>query len=288
MILVTGATGHFGKATINFLLKKGVLPTEIVALVRDENKAADLKAKGIEIRKADYHQKDSLVKAFEGIDKLLFISSSDISDRTVQHKNVIDAAVSAGVKHIIYTSFARKNETAGSPIAAIGSSHLETEKALRASGIPFTIMQNSLYTEMLPMFLGEKVLETGVFLPAGNGHATFTDRLDMAEAAASILVSRGHENKEYLIANNETYTLTDVASVLSELSGKEVKYLSPSLENYTETLIGAGLPAEYAGLFAGFSEAIRQGEFETVDNTLETLIGRKPTSLKESLSRIYV
>ena len=106
------------------------------------------------------------------------------------------------MKHLIYTSFVRKNDTATSPIAMLAKSHIETEKFIKASGIPFTILKNSLYAEVLPMFLGEKVLETGVYLPAGNGKAAFTTRLDMAEAGAAVLTGNGHENKEYILAGN--------------------------------------------------------------------------------------
>ena len=108
MILITGATGHLGKATIDFLLKKGVSATNIVALVRDEAKAADLKALGVGLRKGDYNDAASLETAFQGIDKLLLVSSSDINDRTAQHLNAVNAAKKAGVKHIIYTSFQQK------------------------------------------------------------------------------------------------------------------------------------------------------------------------------------
>jgi NAD(P)H dehydrogenase (quinone) len=111
MILVTGATGHFGKSTIDFLLKKGISSTNIVALVRDEEKAADLKNKGVVLRIGDYDNYTSLVNAFKGVEKLLFVSGSDIFKRGAQHQNVVTAAKEAGVQHIVYTSFQGKNET---------------------------------------------------------------------------------------------------------------------------------------------------------------------------------
>ncbi|WP_184547852.1 SDR family oxidoreductase [Mucilaginibacter sp. FT3.2] len=287
MILVTGATGHFGKSTIDFLLKKGISSTNIVALVRDEAKAGDLKAKGITIRTGDYHNYDSLINAFEGINKLLLVSSSDITDRTRQQQNVVSAAKEAGVKHILYTSTERKNETATSPIHFVTGSHIETENIIKASGIPYTIFRNNLYLDMLPIFFGQQVLEKGVFLPTGETSAAFSTRDDMAEAAANVLISDGHENKDYGISNTENVSVPEIVKSLGEVVGKEIGYVSPTSELFIETMTKAGVPEQFVGMFAGFSEAIRQGEFETFNTDLEMLLGRKPVSAKEFLTGFY-
>ena len=105
MILVTGSTGHFGNATINFLLEKGVNANEILALVRNEQSGDDFKKRGIGVVVGDYDNYASLVNAFKGVEKLLFISGSDVAKRLSQHENVVNAAKEAGVKHIVYTSF---------------------------------------------------------------------------------------------------------------------------------------------------------------------------------------
>lgn len=286
MILITGATGHFGKATIDFLLKK-IDAKNISALVRNESKAEDLKSKGIALRVGDYDNYSSLVSAFRGVDKLLFVSGSDVVKRMRQHENVVRAAIEAGVKSIVYTSFARKNETGASPIAFVGKSHIETEKLIKTSGIPYTIMLNTLYADVLPMFFGDKVLETGIFLPAGDGKAAYTTRNDMAEAAAHILSTSAHENKEYVIATTSNHSLQEAAMMLSEITGKRVDYAKPSVDVYRDVLSKAGVPAEYIGIFAGFSAAIDQGEFETVTSDLERLIGRKPTTLKDYFKTVY-
>jgi NAD(P)H dehydrogenase (quinone) len=287
MILVTGATGHFGKAAINFLLKKGIHSNEITALVRSESKAADLKEKGINIRTGDYDNYDSLVKGFRGTDKLLFISGNDIANRGRQQENVVNAAKEAGVKHIIYTSFERKNETDGSPIAFVSAAHLETENSIKATGIPYTIMRNNLYFDVIPMFIGDKVLETGIFFPAGNTSSSFALRNEMAEAAANILAEEGHEGKEYFISNTEELSFQDIANTISEVTGKDIPYTSPSPEVYKDVLTKANVPAEYIGMFAGFGEAIKQGEFKTTKTDLETLLGRTPTGLKQFIEDTY-
>ena len=181
----------------------------------------------------------------------------------------------------------RKNETESSPIYLIGNSHIATDKLIKASGLKYTIMLNSLYSDVLPMFFGEKVLETGIYLPSGDGKAAFTTRNDMAEAAANILTSEGHENKEYIIANNYNYSMYDAASILSELSGRNVSYFSPTEEDFTDTLSKVGVPMELISLTVSFSKAIMQGEFESETSDLESLIGRQPTTLKDYFKSVY-
>lgn len=286
-ILVTGATGNFGKATIDFLLKKGIEAKNISALVRDEAKASDLAEKGIQIKVGDYDNYKSLVAAFQGIEKLLLVSGTDLANRSSQQLNAVKAAKEAGVKHIVYTSFERKNETEISPIAFLAQSHIDTDNAIKASGLHYTILRNNLYLEVLPMFLGEKVLESGVFFPAGEGQAAYVSRNDLAEATATILTSGGHENKEYATSNIENYSMNDIAVTLSSITNKEVPYLNPNTEDYQAALTNAGVPAEYIGMFVGFAEAIKQGEFQSENSDLEKLLGRKPVSLSEFLKQVY-
>lgn len=287
MILITGSTGHFGKAAIDFLLKKGISANKISALVRDETKASDLKAKGITLKIGDYSNYVSLVDAFQGVDKLLFVSGSEIEIREKQQDNVVKAAKETGVKHIFYTSFERKNETQTSPIAFVGKSHLDTECSIKASGMTYTIFRNNLYTDLLPLFFGENVLETGIYLPAGDARVGFASRIEMAEAAANVLTSGGHENREYLISNTENVSFLEIAKNLSQLTGKSITYTSPDSETYMDTLAKAGIPKEYAGMFSAFSEAMKQGEFASAKTDLENLLGRKPISVKEQLKEIY-
>lgn len=287
MILVTGATGNYGKSTIDFLLKKGYSSSNIVALVRDEEKAADLKSKGITIRIGDYNNYEQLVAAFTGVEKLLLVSGSDVVNRGKQQENVVNAAKQAGVKHILYTSFERKNDTETSPIALLGKSHIDTENLIKASGLTYTIFRNNLYLDALPMFFGEQVLTTGIFLPAGDAKSAFAWRNDMAEATANVLTSQGHENKEYSLSNTENISIREIAQDLTEIVGKQINYVSPPQDVYLETLTKAGVPAEYIGMLAGFAEAIKQGEFSTEKTDLETLLGRKPTTAKQYFSMVY-
>jgi NAD(P)H dehydrogenase (quinone) len=285
--LVTGATGHFGKATIDFLLAKGIPATNIAALVRDESKAQELKNKGVQLRTGDYNDPAALKAAFQGIDKLLLVSGTDIENRQKQHENAVQAAKEAGVKHLIYTSFVRKNETESNPLGPLAQSHMATDKAIKASGIPYTILLNSLYADALPLFIGNNVKETGIFFPAGDGKTAFTLRTDLAEAAANVLAGTGHENREYVLASPEKNSFHDIAQSISELNGVSITYTSPGQEVFKDALTQAGVPPVYIGISAAFAEAIHQGEFDVPSSDLEQLLGRKATPLKEYLKAAY-
>lgn len=286
-ILITGASGNLGKSVIKYLLKK-TKAENIAVLVRNIEKGSDLKSQGIDVRIGDYTNYQSLVDAFKGIDKLYFISGSDFEGRSEQHKNVVNAAKEVGIKHVVYTSFLRKNETSASPISFVVADHIETENWVKKSGMRYTILKHNLYLDMLPLFIGENLLETGtIYQPAGNGKAAFTLREDMAEVAAHILASDGHENKEYDITSEKAYSYGDIATILTEVTKKEIRYVSPSVEEFYKTMAEAGVPEMYVGLFAGFSQAMEQGELDNTNSVIEQLIGRKATSAEAYLKEVF-
>lgn len=285
MILLTGGTGQFARLTIDFLLQKGIEANQISALVRDSGKAQDLKEQGINIIVGDYNDSESLVRAFSGIEKLLFISGSDIPNRVSQHERVVQAAKQAEVKHIVYTSGERKDETSSSPLWPFAEAHIKTEKWIKESGMTYTILKNNLYMDFIPYFIGD-ILETEtIYLPAGNGKMSVALRAEMAEAAAVVLASEGHENKVYDIVNTEAYSYADIAKLLSEITGKNINYISPTVAEFTETLrkTGSSIPEEYFGIIL----AQAQGDGDITNDDLSNLIGRKPTTIKTFLEQVY-
>ncbi|HEY5371085.1 MAG TPA: SDR family oxidoreductase [Hanamia sp.] len=221
-ILITGATGHLGTAVINQLLKN-TDSNHIVALARDESKAKFLREKGVEVRLGTFEDTASLDKALQGIEKVLLISTAD-PNRFQQHKNVVDAAKKADVKFIVYTSVPLKD--LNSAVAKfLLESHFQTEDYIKASGLTYAFLRNNIYVDMVPMYVGEKVFETGIFLPAGDGKLPFALRREMGEGTANLfLQSEQHQNKTYDITNTELYSFEDIAKVLSELSGKTITY----------------------------------------------------------------
>lgn len=286
MILVTGATGQLGSQIVENLLTQ-ISPSEIAVLVRDEEKAKDLKNKGVQIRIGDYTNPNSLVAAFKDVDKLILISSNDFNDRFGQHKNAIDAAKQTGVKHIIYTSMSM-NDIETSPLKGFLEDHYQTEDYIKENGFTYTMMQHSLYADVIPMFIGEQVLETGVFFPAGEGRVAYASRNDLAEAIAKVALSDAFDNQNLPMTNTENYSYADVAEILTELSGKKVAYVSPTPEDFAETLKGFGLPEPIIQMSLGFAAGIKNNDFDKTYPNLETILGRKPQKLKEYLKSVYI
>lgn len=285
MILVTGATGQLGQIVIEKLSEK--IPTnQIAALVRDAKKAEHLIAKGVDVRVGDYHNVESLLAAFQGVEKLLLISSNDFNDRLGQHKNAIDAAVKAGVKHVFYTGVTMNNINT-SPLRPLLEEHFLTEDYLKASGLSYTFLQNSLYAEVIPMFLGENVVETGVFFPAGEGKVAFALREDLGEATANILVSEGHENLTYNLTGSEIISFAEVAAIFSELSEKAVSYINPENEIFEGALKQFGLPEPIIQMSVMFAAGIKNNDFNKTYDSLEKFLGRKPTNIKTYLKATY-
>jgi len=291
MILVTGATGQYGAKAIEHLLNKGVEAPHISALVRDAAKGQKLQDQGIELRVGDYTNADSLEKAFQGVDTLLLVSSNDrgaVENRTAHHVNVIKAAKAAQVKHLVYTSFVTKPAFQDSAIAGFLTSHAETEQFLKDSGLTYTILQNSIYLEMIPLFAGAQVAETGVILfPAQEGKASWVLREELAEAAANVLTTEGHENKTYVLANTEATSFQDIARDLSRRLGKDIRYQSPPVEEFQATLKQASVPEVYIDLFTTWASAVAQGMMDVQDSTLAAFLGRKPTTTAQFITQIY-
>ncbi|ADB39735.1 SDR family oxidoreductase [Spirosoma linguale] len=291
MILVTGATGQFGSKAIEHLIRKQVSPIHIIAMVRDVAKAKSLLDRGIQVRVGDYTDVDSLIHAFQGVDKLLLVSSSDrgpIENRTTQHINAIKAAQAARVKHITYTSFIRKADFAHSAIAAFHQSHVESEAFLKNSGVAYTILQNGMYQEMIPVFAGQQVGQTGlIFFPAGNGQASYVLREELAEAAAHVLTTDGHLNQVYQLTNTASVSFYEIARELSHMLEKEVIYQSPSVSEFEARLKSGGVPDQYIGMFTMWAMALSQATMDVDDPTLAKILGRKPTSVQQFLHQAY-
>jgi len=284
MILITGANGHLGSTTIEFLLKKNP-DTKIRALVRSEEKGANLKASGVEIAVGDYLNYDSLVQATKGVKTLLLISSSSPKNRYQQHINVIKAANENKIEHIVYTSVLKANP--GSKFTA-GIDHYKTEEYIKNSGIDYTIMRNTYYADFLPDIIGNAVESGVIYYSAGNTKINFASRIEMAEANAVVLSgSNTHKNKTYEITSGSVYNFDKIASMVSEITGKEIKYVDLPVETLKENIVKMGMPKEVAELMGSIAESMKAGEFDFVDPTLEKLIVRKPTDLKDFLKTVY-
>lgn len=284
MILITGATGHLGSAIIDNLLRT-VPANQIVALVRNEAKASTLEEKGVTLRIGHYDDATSIQEAVKGVDSVLLISGVD-ANRLQQHKTIIDAARQAGVKHIAYTSLSYKDFNQ-SVMGDFISVHPKTEDYIKDSRLNYTIFRNSMYTDILPAFAGEQALETGIFLPAGEGKTSCALRSEMAEAIANSLLLDSNEKKTYNLTGPVAYSFTEIAETLSALSGKTVTYTSLDMETFKQQLKTYGVPEKSIFIAAGFAGDIRNNQFEVVYPDLENLLARRPTKLEAALKTIY-
>jgi len=281
MIAITGATSHLGQLTFNEILKT-VPASQLVAIVRNPAKAESLAQQGVTVRQAEYTDRAALTAALEGVEKLLLISSSEVGQRAVQHRNVIDAAKAAGVKFIAYTSLLHADR---SPLG-LHVEHVDTEQYLATSGIPYALLRNGWYSENYLASV-PPALEHGVFIgSAGEGKIASATRADYAAAAAKVISSEGHAGKVYELAGDEAWTLSELAAELSKQSGKPVVYQNLSEADFAQALKGAGLPEAFANLLADSDVGASKGGLFDDSRTLSTLIGRPTTPIRDSIREI--
>jgi NAD(P)H dehydrogenase (quinone) len=234
MIAITAASGQLGRLTIEELLKT-VRADRLVAVVRDPEKVSDLAHRGLQIRRADYTQPAALEVAFQGIEKVLLISSNEVGQRLSQHRNVIQAARKVGVALVAYTSLLRADTSR----LNLAEEHLATELFLKESGIPYVLLRNGWYTEnylaSLPV-----ALQHGVLLgSAGEGRISSAARADYAAAASAVLTGTDQAGKVYELAGDDSYSLTELAAEITKQSGKPVVYQNLPEAEYKAALVGA-------------------------------------------------
>jgi NAD(P)H dehydrogenase (quinone) len=281
-ILVTGVTGVAGKGTVEHLLKKGVPASDIIGLSRKKDGLTDLDAKGVEVRFGDYFDYDSLLRAFQGVDKVMLTSAVAFSDRFTQHYNVVTAARQAGVKHVVYMSVMRKKGS-GRIMPEITESDLFTEQVLKSSGLAYTIVYHPPFTDILSVYYGSNPSKNGIKVPANNGKMAPATRDELAEAHAEILSTPGHENRTYSLGGSEAVSFADMAGILAAVKGQPVPFTSITAEEYTDGLVAKGTPRHVAEFLTNWVMAIEEGEFGYQSGDLERLLGRKTKTFREYL-----
>ncbi|OFW58668.1 MAG: NAD(P)-dependent oxidoreductase [Actinobacteria bacterium RBG_16_64_13] len=278
---VTGASGQLGHIVVQQLLAK-CPATDLVAIVRDSAKAADLASTGVEIRVATYDDRASLDAALAGLDRLLLISSNEVGRRVPQHTNVIDAAKAAGVKHFVYTSAPKATTSA----LVLAPEHKATEEYLASSGLTYTILRNNWYTENYAQTIN-KARETGaVVAAAGAGRVASATRADYAEGAAAVLVGEGHEGKVYELGGDRAWDFHELAAAIAEVTGTPCSYQAVKQADVVAAMTRAGMDEGTAGFFAAVDGNIAEGALSETSGDLAKLIGRPTTPLKESVKKL--
>jgi NAD(P)H dehydrogenase (quinone) len=279
MIVVTGATGQLGRLVIASLLKR-VPANQIVAAVRTPSKAADLATLGVQVREADYTKAATLAKAFADATRLLLISSPSMDSRVADHKAVIDAAKTAGVRLLAYTSVLR----ADTSTLLVAPDHLATEQYLAASGIDWVFLRHPSYLENYTASLGSALEHGAIVGSAGNGRNSAATRADLADAAAVVLTTPGRAGKIYELGG-DAFTMAEFAAEVSSQSGKKVVYNDLSQQAYQAMLESVGLPAKLAYLIADSdAKAASHGELYTPSRDLSGIIGHPTTTLAAAVA----
>jgi NAD(P)H dehydrogenase (quinone) len=278
-LVVTGASGHLGRLTVQALLARGAAPNRIVATARTPENLTDLAETGVVVRYADYGDPQSLKEALAGADRVLLISSNAVGQRIAQHGNVVDAAREAGVDLIAYTSAPRADTTE----MLLAAEHAATEQLIRDSGLDYVFLRNSWYLENYTEQLATTLQHKAILGSAGNGPVSGASRADYAAAAAAVLAGDGPRNHTYELGGDTAFTLSEYAETLSGLVGETIAYVDQPPAEYQAFLESVGLPEPMARVMADSDVAVARGDLLVESGDLSRLIGRPTTRLTDAI-----
>lgn len=273
-IAITGVTGKLGGKVAKLISKNGLSARH---LARNPQKAANYD--NAEVVRAAFENSPEAIKALKGIDTLLMVSASESPNRLQQHFDFIDAAASAGVKHIIYTSFYNANAEATFTLAR---DHAKTENYIKEKGFVYTFLRDNFYLD----FFLDLCLENGEIRgPAGNGKVSAVVRQDVSEVAAAILASPYKwENQTLNMTGPEDLSMTDIVQFVGKKRGQIIPYISETLEEaYQSRKAWPAEQWEYDAWVSTYT-AIQKGEQAGVSSDIERVLGRPATSLQELMN----
>lgn len=281
LIFVSGASGNMGRRTVELLLEAGAAG-RIVAGTRTPDTLNDLRDQGVIVRYADFDDRESLVSAFEGVERFLLISTV-ANNRAEQHTTAIDAAKAAGVKHIVYTSIVNATDT---PVV-LAVDHAATEAALKESGLSYTVLRNNIYMEVAADAV-KQALQLGGTLSnaAGEGRHAYISREDCARAAVADLLSAFEGQRILDITGGESLSQEDIAKIASNVTGTPITYAPISLDQLRENLAGAGFPPPVIEIIATFDAGAAADKFELVSGDFKALTGQEPRRAADVLAEL--
>jgi NAD(P)H dehydrogenase (quinone) len=279
-VIVTGAAGHLGRLVAEQLLER-LAPEDLVLVTRRPEALRQLRARGADVRYGDFDDPASLRDAFAGGDRMLLISTDAFGRRVRQHRAAIDAAATAGVGHVVFTS--NVNPVAGNPVGANAWEQGRTEAMLKRSGPAWTVLRFGSFAELVLPPAATAVQNGRLITNSGDGRIVPVSRRDCAEAAAITLTTDGHTGKTYEITGPQALSPSDLAELYADLSGRPVKVLQLSDTTLIWVLAGIGTPMPIARSLTAFGRAVRQGYFDVVDPAFERLARRPPVTLRDVL-----
>jgi NAD(P)H dehydrogenase (quinone) len=290
-IIISGASGAFGRAAAELLLEK-VAPQDAILLTRTPAKLADLAARGADVRFADFDDPTSLPAAMAGGEKMLLISTARVGTRVGQHRHAVEAAVAAGVQHIVYTSIIAA-DAPGNP-AIVKNDHRATEEIIEASGAAWTHLRDSQYAEAIagPMTIPALMLG-GKPDNCGDGPVAFVSRDDCVATAVGVLTQSGHEDRAYVLTGPDLLTIPQAMALASELAGKPIVVEAVDDDAMFAYFDALGAPRHASDIIPDgpipwssddmvtFGQSIREGYFALKTDWVEQITGRKPKSLRD-------
>lgn len=288
MIFVSGANGQFARAVIRNVLAN-VSASSLVVGSRNVGTpfARELAGRGVHVRPADFRSLEMMRCALEGVTKALFIPTYDTNDvRLRQNLNALEAAQAAGVRHVVYASFLRAESQRVEHSRLV---HFPTEKAIRASGLGFTILRHALYADILVGDL-EETLTTGVLRRAsGKARSAYIPREDLGESAAQILVCDEPSGLTYTETMEQTYSGEEIAALMSEIFGQAVRFEAvPAAEWPRYMTEHWGVPPELSKSTVGTMQAVEEGEFDVVTTDYARITGHPPRTMRQFLESVRV
>ncbi len=292
-IAITGASGHYGQLATDKLIAQG-RAADLILMTRRPEKLAHRTAQGCTVRYGDYDKPETLAPAFAGAEKLLLISGTRVGARVVQHKAAIDAAVDAGVSHILYTSFIGIDDPANP--AEVRHDHIETERLIRASGMAWTMLRDAHYADAMILMAGPGVMQTGKwFSNSGDGYEAMVWREDCVDCAVAVLTGAGHGGQIYNITGPDRQNFGEVTALMAEITGVPLDYVPLDDAAQYAMFDAMGIPRrpvddqEVNGIpwnsddMVSFGRAIREGFLDICTQDVERLTGRPARSVRQMI-----
>ena len=292
-IVITGASGQYGRAATNKLIGLG-RAADLILITRTPAKLEDRIAEGCEVRYGDYDKPDTLASAVSGADKMLLISGTRVGARVVQHKAAIDAAAAAGIKHIAYTSFIGIDDDANP--AEVRHDHIETELLIKASGMAWTMLRDAHYADAMIIMAGPGMMASRSWPHNwGDGREAMVWRDDCVASAVAVLTGVGHEGQIYNITGPELQTCAELAALVSKITGIEIASIPLTDEQQYAMFDAMGIPRrpvddqEVGGIpwnsddMVTFGQAIRGGFLEICTDDVAKLTGKPAQSVRQMI-----
>ncbi len=290
--IITGASGQYGRSLTDRLIASG-RAADLILLTRSPDKLSHRKAQGCEVRYGDFDKPETLLSAVQGADKMMLISGTRVGARVVQHKAAIDAAVAAGVSHIVYTSFVNIEEA--NP-AIVTIDHRETEALIKASGCTWTMLRDAHYADAMILNAGPGFIGSGLWQTSSKGaREAMVWRDDCVNSAFAVLTTAGHENKAYPITGPNRETFAEVVAMMNEIIGCRIRLVETDDDGMYAMFDAMGIPREpvddqvVAGIpwnsddMVSFERSLREGYLDVCTDDVEQLTGQKARSVRQMI-----